>query len=293
ETQTSLHFQFRMGIGTICGILMEVCTAIFSTMRADVIPTPSTEEEWREISSDFWELWNFPHCIGAMDGKHIKISPPPNSGSIFFNYKGDFSLVLLALVDAKLKFTFVDVGTNGRISDGGVWDKCALKAALSHNNLQKPNATVLPGTRVKVPSVIVADDAFPLTTTIMKPYPGRGMSHEERIFNYRLSRARRVSENAFGILANRFRLFQTTIYGTPAKVKAYVLAACCLHNFLRMRILEREGMDAIQGEQLMTETENSEWQQRALAFVPLQRGNWRGNQQAKLVRHKFTVFQLD
>ena len=60
-------------------------------------------------------------CIDAVDGKHIKIIPPPGSGSTFYNYKGDFSIVLLAAVDANLKFIYVDIGTKGRISDGGVW----------------------------------------------------------------------------------------------------------------------------------------------------------------------------
>ena len=81
----------------------------------------------------FQEKWNFSTCEGAMDGKHVQIVPPPGSGSLYFNYKGNFSVVLLALVDANLKFLFVDVGTNGRISDGGVWGKSQLKKAIVIN----------------------------------------------------------------------------------------------------------------------------------------------------------------
>ena len=90
-------------------------------------------------------------CLGAMDGKHVEIVPPPGSGSQFYNYKGDFSIVLLALVDADLKFRFVDVGTNGRISDGGVWSKSALKKAIEVNTLNIPDTQQLPGTNVLVP----------------------------------------------------------------------------------------------------------------------------------------------
>lgn len=68
-----------------------------------------------------------------------------------------------------------------------------------------------------------------MTTKMMKPYPHRNLEKEKRIFNYRLSRARRVVENAFGILAHRWRVFLTTIKLSPDKVTDIILAACrCL-----------------------------------------------------------------
>ena len=67
----------------------------------------------------------------------------------------------------------------------------------------------------------------------MKPYPCRNQSRAQRIYNYRLSRARRVVENAFGILANRWRVFLTHINLAPETVEQLVLAACALHNYLR------------------------------------------------------------
>ena len=137
-----------------------------------------------------------------MDGKHITIKQPKNSGSYFFNYKGTFSIVLLALVDANYKFIYVDVGCNGRISNGGVFRNSSLSSAIDENILGLP-----PPRRVgslQLPYVIVADDAFPLKQNLIKPYSFRNLSTENRIANYRISRARRVSENAFGIMANRF-----------------------------------------------------------------------------------------
>ena len=80
---------------------------------------------------------------------------------------------------------------------------------------------------------MVADEAFPLNSNIMKPYPFRGLSQEKRIFIYRLSRARRIVENAFGILANRFRVFLSPILLSPENVEKITLASCVLHNFLR------------------------------------------------------------
>jgi DDE superfamily endonuclease len=142
----------------------------------------------------------------------------------------------MALVDADYKFLFVDVGTNGRISDGGVYAKTALATLLENNALQVPSRRILPGRTKPRPYVIVADEAFPLKSYIMKPYNARSInSNHRRVFNYRLSRARRVVENAFGIMANRFRVFLNRIPMCPRKVQIVVLAACVLHNFLRVK----------------------------------------------------------
>lgn len=115
----------------------------------------------------------------------------------------------MALVDSNYRFLYVDVGCNGRISDGGVFGGCSLQDALEKrtSNIHAP----LPESDQLAPYCIVADEAFPLKEYLMKPYPNRRLSVEQRIFNYRLSRARRVVENAFGILANCFRVLLTTI----------------------------------------------------------------------------------
>lgn len=161
-----------------------------------------------------------------MDGRHIKFRPPRSDGSYYFNYKGDHSIVLLAVADAKYKFIYVNVGCNGRMCDGGVFRESNLKKACKNNCLHFPPMDNLPGRNMKVPYVFIADDAFPLCDTIMKPYPSRGLTNSQRIFNYRLSRARRVVENAFGILANRFRVLLNPISLRPCKVEKITFSLC-------------------------------------------------------------------
>ena len=139
----------------------------------------------------------------------------------------------MALVDGDYKFKYVDVGCNGRISDGGVFKNCSLSTALETNQLNIPKAAPLPERINPCPYVIAADDAFPLKPYIMKPFNLKDMELEKRIFNYRLSRARRIVENAFGILSNRFQVFKSPIALCPDKVEVIVLASICLHNMLR------------------------------------------------------------
>lgn len=184
------------------------------------------------MARNFEAKWNYPCCVGSIDGKHIAIKPPPDSGSLYFNYKHFFSIVLLALVDANYKFIYVDVGAAGRSGDAGIYGNSTLKHSLDNNRLNLPDSGTLKGTSTSCKFHFIGEDAFGLSEQMMKPYPHRQLEKEKQIFNYRLSRARRVVENAFGILANRFRVFQTAINQPPEKVEMIVLAACCLHNYL-------------------------------------------------------------
>lgn len=191
-----------------------------------LLQVPQTEEEWKTIQREYYFRWNFPNCCGALDGKHIVIRNVPHSGSEYFNYKGTYSLILFACVDANYCFRYFDVGTNGRANDAAVFAKSSLNAALEdvRNKLHFPKD-----------GVFVADDAFPLKPYILKPF-GRTnhLSRKQKIFNYRLSRARRIVENAFGILVSRFRLFERPIAVGITKVDGIVKAALALHNWLKM-----------------------------------------------------------
>ena len=126
----------------------------------------------------------------------------------------------------------MNIGVNGRISDGGVFFQSELWKALSQGTLNVPHPVALPGQTDKTPYVLLADDAFPLSDAVMKPYPTRNISDDCKIFNYRLSRARRTIESAFGILANRFRVLLTPINLAAEKVQHITLACVVLHNVL-------------------------------------------------------------
>ncbi|KAL7723358.1 hypothetical protein ACLKA6_001164 [Drosophila palustris] len=166
-------------------------------------------------ATDFMEQWNFPNCVGAIDGKHVAIKAPPNSGSAFYNYKGFHSIVLLAVCDASYRFTFIDVGAYGSEGDMNAFSHCSLGKAILSDKVSFPEDSMLLG--VRTPYYIVADDAFPLHKRIMKPYGSKNLSTSERIFNYRLSRARRCIENAFGILREYGAKAESLLTESPAE----------------------------------------------------------------------------
>lgn len=197
------------------------------------VQVPNTQAEWRAVADKFDERWQFPNCIGAMDGKHVAIKAPRNSGSMFFNYKNFHSIVLLALVDADYKVIAYDLGVNGRNNDAGIFGNSELYHHLEENTLNVPPPRPLPGRQEESPFVLVGDEAFPLKTYLLKPYPGRDLTDERKIFNYRLSRARRISENVFGILVNRFGVLGQTMSLEPDKATLVTEACLMLHNYLR------------------------------------------------------------
>ncbi|CAN8014915.1 unnamed protein product, partial [Ixodes persulcatus] len=192
-----------------------------------------TTQRWQQVAKGFEQNWNFPHCLGAVDGKHVQIQAPPHSGSMYYNYKGTYSIVLMAVVDSDQRFVAVDVESYGRQSDGGTlhasrFGKCPKEG---HFDLLPPEH--LPKTSTVAPHVFVKDEAFQLRPDFLRPYPGKNQDEEKRIFNYRLSRARRCVENTFAVMASRFRIFRRTINLLPENADYVVKTTCVLPNFLR------------------------------------------------------------
>ena len=119
--------------------------AIWDALKTLYVRAPSNQKEWKDISDQFEAQWNFPNCIGAVDGKHIVVQAPSNSGSSFFNYKGTHSIVLMAVCDAYYRFILIDIGDVGRHSDGGVFSNSTFGKAVIEGTLPLPPDSSLPG----------------------------------------------------------------------------------------------------------------------------------------------------
>lgn len=232
---SALHYDFHIGKSTISGIVRETCQVIWSTLKSTEMPE-ITKDKWLEIADLFYLKTNFPNCLGAIDGKHIRCKNPKNSGSLFFNYKKYFSVVLMAVVDANLQFITIDVGAYGKDGDSNVFKNSNFGKLLYSNKLDLPEPALLPETESNPqPYVFIGDEAFALHTHLLRPYPGRKLTDIRRVFNYRLSRARRMVECAFGVLANKWRVLHTPIQVEPDFTDDIIKACCVLHNFVRKR----------------------------------------------------------
>ncbi|XP_025413308.1 protein ALP1-like [Sipha flava] len=209
-----LHYNYRIGRSTASEVVRKVCKSIWNRLKEICIPIPDQ---------------------GAVDGKHIRIIKPERSGSLYMNYKHYFSIGLLAIADANYKFIYVDVGSYGKDSDSTIFKNSALWENLKKNNLNIPASTTVPGVDISLPYAFVGDEAFGLDKHLLRPYSGTHLPVRKKIFNYRLSRARRYVECTFGILSNKWRIFHRPIDVHVDFAVDIVKCCCVLHNFVRDR----------------------------------------------------------
>jgi len=132
------------------------------------MPLPVSAADWQTIADGFWKRWNFPHTLGAIDGKHIACKCPPASGSTYFNYKKYYSVVLLALVDSNYKFIWADLGARGAASDAQIWNASDLQDSIQKEEMPLPQPSPLPHDNVDVPYYFIGKYINYILVTISK-----------------------------------------------------------------------------------------------------------------------------
>lgn len=239
----SLSLYFARGETTVGCIIAETTKIIWEVLNKGYMPVPNIEQ-WKRIAERFESLWNLPNCIGALDGKHVRIEKFANTGSTNFNYKSYHSVALMACSDADGLFTMIETGYAGRNSDGGIFRASAMKYWITHARLDIPPPSPLTydENRSLFPYYFVGDEAFPLSRYLMRPYAKKSLDNLKRIFNYRLSRGRKTIECSFGMAAEKFPVLNGPIRcRDPEKVNDIIKAACVLHNYVR----KQEGLEYI------------------------------------------------
>ncbi|XP_077301295.1 uncharacterized protein LOC143921779 [Arctopsyche grandis] len=201
---------------SVSAFLPEVYQAIYHVLR-EHIKIPTTESEWTDVSKDYNTVWNFPNCCGVLAAKHIK--GPQNS----YQTNNSRNVLLLAIVDAKYNFLFIDINKNEGIDDISLFTKSNInKILLKRDEFNLP-----------MDYFFAADKMFPLRNNIMKPYcEDQSLDHGQNLFNSRLSQVQLAADNAFGLLTARFKLLSKPINLHLNRVEIVVKAACALHNWI-------------------------------------------------------------
>ncbi|KAG0423853.1 hypothetical protein HPB47_000384 [Ixodes persulcatus] len=225
EERTIAHL-FAVGQSVVNESYREFCDVVIEELEARTV-SMIRNEDLEHHMREFQAVLGFPNAIGALDGCHLPVSPPKDSAVDYRNYKGWYSVILLALVDHRYLFRYISVGSPGKCHDANVYGRSPLGRLLEDYQVAVPRS--IGGT--EIPPIVLCDQAFPLTRNLMKPFPhSLSPPQDEGDYNYALSKARRVVENAFGRLKARFRIVLKRMEVRIDNVNAVVRACCILHN---------------------------------------------------------------
>ena len=78
---------WRVPENTLSVVVWEVCQTICEEYADEVMASPSNQDGWRQLDDGLYRRCNFPHCVAAIDGKHVAIRKPPLSGSLYYNLR--------------------------------------------------------------------------------------------------------------------------------------------------------------------------------------------------------------
>lgn len=139
-------------------------------------------------------------------------------------------------MDPFYKFITVDIANFGRLSDSGIFENSVFYRVYLNGKSLLPTKP-LPGNEDITPHVLIGDEGFALKEYLMRPFPRTAVIRDDRkkTFNYRLCRARRVVENSFGVLSQKYRIFHRPIESDVDTAIHVVKAACCLHNYIKVK----------------------------------------------------------
>lgn len=228
EYRTIAHL-FGIARSTVCSIVHDTCHAIVSSLMKSYIKFP-TGDELQKVVDGFNAKWGFPQCVGAIDGSHIPISAPELHHTDYYNRKGWYSMVVQAVVDHEYLFRDICVGWPGSVHDARIFANSLLFQRITQDGLLS-NGSPLTASGCQIPVCIIGDSAYPLQTWLMKPFiDSPSLTNEQKHFNYRLSRARIVVENAFGRLKARWRHLMKRNDMRMDGVPCVISACCILHN---------------------------------------------------------------
>lgn len=230
DSSRTIAWMFGVGESTCSEICLEVAESICEELGSEFLTTP-TQEELKKQAELFEIGRGFPMCIGARDGSHIPIRGSFGRRKLLWCFKGFYSLVLQIVAGADYRILAATMGHAGNCHDSTIMKKHSFWR--NREDIFPQGFRVIEGVKVKY--FEIGDSAFPLTDRSMKPFTHNKLSDAQAYFNYRLSSARMIVEQTFGILKGRFRILLSTNESSIPTVNAITMACCILHNICIVR----------------------------------------------------------
>ncbi|XP_018578669.1 putative nuclease HARBI1 isoform X2 [Anoplophora glabripennis] len=218
ETFRQISDRFNVSFSSAHRCLNRVLNFLIS-IKSQIIKWPNTTDEISKVNQGFMEKCGINNIIGVIDGSHIEINKPKENQDAYINRKGYHSLLLQGIVDHKRKFIDVFCGEPGSMHDARLFRKSGIYRKITEDPTFLGNGFLL------------GDTAYPNTSWLVTPYKENPrLTENQKTFNYRISVARVVVENSFGLLKGRFRRLKKLENFDLQFCSKIVLCACILHN---------------------------------------------------------------
>ncbi|XP_035022999.1 protein ANTAGONIST OF LIKE HETEROCHROMATIN PROTEIN 1 [Hippoglossus stenolepis] len=226
---------FGVGKSTVCRCVRDMCHAIVGLLSS-IYLRPPNEQELEDSAQLFLNNVGFPHCVAAIATLHTAIITPSNNASDYANPAGWFSVLSQVAVSGRGQFWDVCASFPGGTDPAEILQSSSLWTTAAEGGLSPAPLPVFMGRPLRY--VLLGEACYPLQSWLMKPYPeqrGRGAIHAaltepQRLFNRRLSRARRVSDEALLRLRARWQCLSKRNDCGLDVVPTMILACCILHN---------------------------------------------------------------
>jgi len=170
------------------------------------------------IPAKFYSMARMPCVAGIIDGTHIKIATPSTHEEQFVNRKGYHSLNVMAVCGPDLQFYAVNSSWPGSTNDARVLRNSGLAQQFNSGYRPFNNA------------VLLGDSGYPCLSWLMTPINSPNLSDSQERYNQSHKKTRRLVENSFGVLKNRFIILMNIVRSEPEQAAFIILACCVLHN---------------------------------------------------------------
>ena len=270
---------FGLSRSAVSVIVRRVCSAICEHMGPQLIRLPVTEAEVKEKTNKFFSHWQFPQCLGAVDGTHVYIKQPSDNATDYIDRKSRFSINVQACCDYGCQFLDVVVKWPGSVHDARMFINSALNEKMRSGVIPKCYKRVV-SDEAPIPVFILGDPAYPLLPYLMKEYANGGCTAQEQYFGYKLCSARNVIECAFGHLKARFSALRREMDINLSDLPTVVYACFVLHNFCEVN------KESISDERVRAVMEDDQSSQPSIQRTPIQSNETEG----KRVRRVLTKY---
>ena len=218
---------YRVGPATVNGILHSGVEAVMTCLVPISIRFP-VGQALHDQMLEFEEVSGLPLCAGAVDGTFMRIRKPVQWGDQYWCYKSFPAIIVLAVVNARGHYTFVDAGRAGSLGDAFTFNHSRLKANIDNGKWLVGETQVVNGKILK--PYIVGDSAFALSPSLMKAFPHPAPPGRRKRLNAAVCRARKIVEQSFGDTKGRFKILSRASFNDPNYAAKVAVVCCALHN---------------------------------------------------------------